>query len=347
MSPASEKYVVDEPVPNLVRVRYGQHLHDDSLIQALECARTVVEQAGFVGAVVSGSGRYPNEADLLVFPKRRTDGVPAGPKWDKAAGQAADDDKHLPVSMVMIREDVWQALIAYPHKSSVNLLCTTCGQESYYHEQGRVCPLKQMHASPYSEHEEGTTYTHGPVFPDGIEHKIVQNDYGELVWYGISAYRAGVKHAWAAISAHFAARAKRLDQDSSYFGNFILRHGIVEDAENLTGVTWIMLESTPGVIGISEHLSMLLADKTEPPIQLLDAIAELAAVCHVLRGVGVKLRPAGFGPQYAEWPEFVRYHRTLAHIASAKADAREQNDPCFSSLQAALLTLAYDPNDGI
>lgn len=372
------KYVVDEPVPNLIRVRFGKYLHGEELMQGLERARAVVERASFVGAITAGSGRYADEADLLVFLQPKAHAGSIGPQWDMASGAAADQDRRLAVSMAMIREDVWQALIAYPHKDLVSLPCTTCGQMPWYHESGRICPTKKINEhdeNHYKEHAPGTTYTHGPVFDEGVEHRIVATEWTESVWYGISAYRAGVRRGWSAIVKRLVERSEpktgmdqlRAQEDQKFldiidaaikaecervaalpeterleievknraemaafeaeqerkrthprFSDFLIRHADIDRDDRAIGC-WIMQESTPGVIGIPEHLSMILADRSDPGEVVLDAIAELAAVRRVLGMVGVPIRPAtSSGPQYAEWPAFVRFHRTLLAISEAE-----------------------------
>jgi hypothetical protein len=134
------KFVVDEPVPHLVRVRFGRYQHGPALRTALDAGLAAIERAGFVGVVAAGSGRYSDEADLLVLPAPNAKDYVHGPQWDMARGQSADQDKHLTVAMAMIREDVWQALARYPHSEPVSIDCTNCGQQSWYHEKDRQCP---------------------------------------------------------------------------------------------------------------------------------------------------------------------------------------------------------------
>jgi len=202
----SDKFAVDEPVPHLVRVRFGRYQHGSGPLDALNAAHAAVTRAGFVGVVAAGSGRYANDADLLVLPAPNPKEHVLGPQWDMARGQPADEDKPLPVAMAMIREDVWQALSHYPHENVVSLDCSHCGQQSCYHGKTRECPDKSINNKPLRQHPEGSTYAHGPVFPDGIEHVVVPRDYGENVWYGLEAFRAGTRSTWTAILDHFSGR---------------------------------------------------------------------------------------------------------------------------------------------
>lgn len=212
----SDKFVVDEPVPHLVRVRFGRYQHGPGHLDALGAAHAAVMRAGFVGVIAAGSGRYANDADLLVLPAPKehvTGPHVTGPQWDMARGQPADEDKPLPVAMAMVREDVWQALSHYPHEEVVSLDCSHCGQQSCYHGKNRECPDKSINNKPLRQHPEGSTYAHGPVFSDGVAHVVVPRDYGENVWYDLAAFRAGTRSTWTAILDHFGGRRNPEEED--------------------------------------------------------------------------------------------------------------------------------------
>lgn len=198
-----DKFVIDEPVPHLVRVRFGRYQHGDKVIAALTAARAAVERAGFIGAVIAGSGRYAGDADLLVMPAPNAKDHIRGPQWDMAAGRDADEDKHLMIAMAMVREDVWQAIVRYPHSESVSLLCTSCGQESWYHAKDRSCPDKSVNGKPFKEHPTDARYAHGPVFPADVPHVVIPRDYGETVWYDVAAFKDGARATWQTILDHF------------------------------------------------------------------------------------------------------------------------------------------------
>jgi hypothetical protein len=92
-------------------------------------------------------------------------------------------------------------------------------------------------------------------------------------------------------------------------------------------------DSTPGVIGIADHFSMLLADKRDAWDGLLDGVAELTAVRHALRGVGVVLRPAAStGPQCPEWGELTRFARMTLAIAEEQSREQDQDSIAPSAL---------------
>lgn len=382
------KYVVDEPVPDLVRVRFGRYEHGEEHVAALERGLEAVKKAALVGVVAAGSGRYADDADLLVFPRPNPGEHVHGPRWDMAAGQGADQDKRLTVSMAMIREDVWRALSAFPHSDSVQLDCVACGQQACYHEKDLACPRKSINKKPYLEHAAGSRYTHGSVLPEGVEHAVVPREYGETVWYGLDAFKAWTRETWAAILRHFhgphepaapdpqfdriiesmrvsnekerarvaalpAAEREALKAKASAFlamwkaeeqrrkehprfGDFHIGHHVLSmEACNAGG--WILVDSVPGVIGIPDHMSMLLADKADVSEGLLDAIAELSAVRSAMRAVGVTWEPAASsGPQYAEWPEHVRFHRTMMRIAAGEAEEREDSVPLADTLEEAI-----------
>lgn len=377
------KFVVDEPVPHLVRVRFGRYQHGTAHRTALNAGLTAIKRAGFVGVVAAGSGRYSDEADLLVLPAPNAKDHVSGPQWDRA-----DQDKHLTVAMAMVREDVWQALIHYPHSESVSIDCTNCGQQSWYHEKDRQCPDKSINDKPLKEHPRGSRYAHGPVFPDGVEHVVVPRDYGETVWYDLAAYRDGTRKTWTEILEHFSdtpksekeetpSKKQRTKDDAQIdkllrnmeaaqkkeaariaglpaeerakleaerrarveaweaeeqerkanprFGDFLINDGIVRNS-NCPGA-WLFRDSVPGVISVSEHLSMCLADKLKVPLVVLDAIAELSAVSCVIGGVGVTWKPAAStGPQSPEWDQHLRFTRTLLKIAEESVKCEQDKD---------------------
>jgi hypothetical protein len=207
-----DKYTVDEPVPHVVRVRYGRYLHGEELTLGLNRAKAIVEEAGFIALIAAGSGQYPDEADLLVFNPPTKEGEDKhfqGPHWDMATGQKSADDKVLSVRMAMVREDVWQALIDYPRSRYVSLDCTTCGQQSFYHKKDRRCPNESINKKPLKKHKRGSTYTHGPVFPADVEHLVVAHEYGETAWFGLAAYQSGTRKTWAQILKHFDKQERR------------------------------------------------------------------------------------------------------------------------------------------
>ena len=213
---APDIYVVDEPVPNLVRVRFGQYQQDDAHKEALNRAKDAVEKAGLTAMIAAGSGRYPDSADLLVLNPPNKDLHFKGAQWDMAAGQKGDDDKRLSVRLAMVREDVWQELIAYPRSQYVALDCTNCGQSPAYHggkgKSERECPNESINNQPFKKHKKGATYAHGPVFPEEVEHVVTKSAYGsEYAWFGLAAFKANVRDAWKEIVAYFdrAARIER------------------------------------------------------------------------------------------------------------------------------------------
>src|SRR5262249_61803673 len=132
-------WCVDEPVQNLVRIRYGYCEAADVHMAALQRALEAAQDAGLSGAIGAGSGRYGFSPALLLFPapgsERRF-----GPQWDMAAGQSADPKKILKIGLAMIREDVWQRMIAFPHREYLSLPCLVCGQSPSYHKGRDRCP---------------------------------------------------------------------------------------------------------------------------------------------------------------------------------------------------------------
>jgi hypothetical protein len=126
-------------------------------------------------------------------------------------------------------------------------------------------------------------------------------------------------------------------KEHPFFGDFRIHY--VTDTR-MPGA-WVFCDSVPGVIGVSEHFSMLIADQIEVPVTLLDAVAELSAVRHVCGGVGVVLQPAvSSGPQYPEWGESKRFTCTILKIAEAASKGREYDIPVPFTLEEAFKIVA-------
>lgn len=376
---ARGKFLVDEPVPYLVRVRHGDHEHGPGHLRALHAARAAVERAGFVAVVSGGSGRYSGDADLIVLPApgQTSTRSGTGPQWDMAPGQDADRDKILRVTLAVVREDVWTALVRYPHDDGVHLDCDACGQQSCYHAEDLRCPTKSINGRAYKEHGQDARYTHGPVFPAGVEHVVEPRPDGETVWYGIAAFQHGTRTTWDDICTYFrdrdrpasddpesaspgdaqidrlfqeleerhakeqarvaalppaeraqieAAQARRRAtweaeeerrQKRPHFGDFLISDAMAPDFQRPGA--WIFRDTTPGVIRVSDHLSMYLADRAPVPSAVLDAIADLSAVSSILGWVGVPWRPTtAAGPQSPDWGHHTRFARTILQVAEAE-----------------------------
>lgn len=349
-SAAEDKYVVDEPVPHMARVRFGQY-SPAGRQGPFERASACLSEAGLACVVTAGTGRYADAADLLVFPKPRAQGQDHvwGPQWDMARGASDDDDKTLDVGLVMIREDVWQAMLAFPHSEYVS-----------------------------DRYPKTLAYAH----------KLQKIEYGAYAWHGLDAFKFAIRTAWADIRADLlgeshrdrdkdfspednkrfdemleasrkaeearceamtpeeraadeAHRAERLarweaeqqrKKDHPFFGDYRLtsmHHGLTRD---LPGA-WQLIDSVPGVIGVGDHFSMLLADKVEAWDGLLDVVAELSAVRNVLFGVGVVLHPAeSTGPQTPEWGKSMRFASMVLKVATAAGVESDVFRPAPSSM---------------
>jgi hypothetical protein len=106
-------YTVDDVIYGFVRVRYGRH-HTDSV--ELEKLVPFIQKAGYAAMVTCGSGYYSNHSEILVAPMP---GVDERGISQSSFGLAGREDHHKPrpVSLAMIREDVWQILLNTPLKT--------------------------------------------------------------------------------------------------------------------------------------------------------------------------------------------------------------------------------------
>lgn len=368
---SAKALVVDEPVPNMTRVRFGRYEHGKEHLEALEAAKAAIEAAGYVASVVAGSGRYADDADVLVAHPPKEGQHFKGPQWD----MKDDEDKRLPVRLAMVREDVWQAMVAYPRDSYVDLDCTVCGQSPSYHNidgNNRPCPFKSVNKAPYKSHKRGTVYTHGPVFPKGVPHVLEKRGYSEYVWFGLEAFKYEAQRQWIQILEEFEKKATRDDlaggllltkkefptaedeaavkkvrasikrirekeeariaalseeeqakekeaaaaQEAAWaaeakdrvenpvFGDFLIGYAYTNRGDSPVGE--FFTNGLPGVINITDHFSMYLADCKKPtvdmawfnPAHAVDTLAELHAFEWAMHEVGSVWKPAAStGPQ--------------------------------------------------
>lgn len=412
------KFVVDEPRPRAVRVRWEKRTTGDGNkkyvpeeetqrdVAQLNKAKRVVEQAGFVGCVIASTDSAQGSVELVVFAPPSSALVHAGPVWYAGKKETPDGkDAPLRVALALVREDVWRALCRFPQRDYVDLDCSNCGQQPFYHEKGRKCPDKSINGKPFKKHERGSQYAHGPVFPADVPHRLVRRSYHEDVWYGLGAYKYSARRAWAAIAEHFrektpaelrAAERERVEVSASakqllarlarrmadkltpeqreaqsasqkelrdewereqiekkrnpVFGDFLISDLIVRDGSRDDPGVWLLHRSVPGVISVTHHLSMLLADRKRVSRALLDGIAELAAVTRALRQARLAWRPVtSVGSQSPEWDLHLRHLRALVGIVEREiaehnaADWRDADEP---PLVCAPLTFEEVP-DGV
>jgi len=262
-------WCVDEPVPNLARVRYGRYEGGAEHMDAQRRALAVVQAAGMAGAIGAGSGRYGFSPDLLVFPAPSVPGGEHtfGPQWDMAPGQAADKGRPLRVELAMIREDVWQQLIAFPHSEYLSLRCLACDQSSSYHSQGALCPDQSGYGTPLS-HPPGSRYLRGPIFPETVEYVVERRGDSEYVWYGLSAFRHAIRASWGSIVERHAtghwpywAKCDREDEESAP----VASEPTPEGAESLARLTarWKAEEDRVAALPQEERASLLAARQAD------------------------------------------------------------------------------------
>lgn len=305
------RYIVDEPLPRLVRVRQEGGDRGDG---ALVLAKDAVEAAGFVAAIAAGSGPYADRAELIVLPRPAEAGSHTfGPDW---RGHRAGGQGRLDVSLAMIREDVWQALAQFPRRS---------------------WDSKTTPAWPHVR--KGEHLWHGlKAAKAGVQAmwELIRADLKKEEKARIDRLREDRK--WEEL--------ERRRKEHPFFGDYMIHSHVVPSHRDEYGYEsgWesgekTFLENVPGVIGIPAHFSMLLADGREPWDGLLDAVAELAAVRRSLSGVGVVLRPAASsGPQDPHWGEIARHARamlTIAETEKTKAKAKEEHGDMPATLEEA------------
>jgi hypothetical protein len=106
-------YVLDEVSQGFIRIRYSAHPKDSTELEQL---LPFVHAAGFAAMITAGTGTYSNYSEILVAPLPPTDRN----IFIRTPGLAPDHQMETreprPVSQAMVREDVWQILLATPIK---------------------------------------------------------------------------------------------------------------------------------------------------------------------------------------------------------------------------------------
>lgn len=110
---SNEGLLIDDRKDGFVRVRQSRAKSIKETERLLSSLVPVLDAAGFVSMVTCGTGNYPNSAELLIGPKpgenRRVKGFPL----DEGV------KKRCCVAQSMVREDVWQILLAQKVESFV------------------------------------------------------------------------------------------------------------------------------------------------------------------------------------------------------------------------------------
>lgn len=210
------KFVLDEPRPRLVRVRWEKTASTDPNrkyipeeesardMRQLQKVKSLVDYAGFTSCIIASTDCSEGSVELVVFAAPHYSTFHAGPEWYSGKKETPGGaDAPLRVSLALVREDVWQAACRFPQKDSVDLDCRNCGQQSYYHGKKLQCPNKSINNKPFKKRPKGSRYEHGPVFPAEVRHRVVQRPYGEDVWYDVGAYRYAMREAWASVIEYF------------------------------------------------------------------------------------------------------------------------------------------------
>lgn len=98
-------FAVDEFIPSLFRIREDNYSSDKDT--ALKKLLPFIDKAGYAGMITCGSGNYSDRAQITVAPKPAID-----PNKHMCISLKTLHDRVCPVAHAMIREDVWQILLA-------------------------------------------------------------------------------------------------------------------------------------------------------------------------------------------------------------------------------------------
>lgn len=133
----AEGYLVSDVTHGFIRIRLSGHSEDFDDFSKLEALLPIIKDAGYAAMITAGSGSYSNNAEILVTlrPTKHERGY-----YMSTPGLAPEPNstiKPRPVSLAMIREDVWQILLSTP-------LQTWTGSKQYTFEKMKGDALKHL-----------------------------------------------------------------------------------------------------------------------------------------------------------------------------------------------------------
>jgi len=118
-------FVIDDVTYGFIRVRDGS-FEDSQDTKALEKAMEVIRAAGYAAMIICGTGNNANKAEMLVAPKPGM--VSHGDSSYTLSVPGLNPEEHRKperaITPAMIREDVWQILLATPVESWGNKVYT-------------------------------------------------------------------------------------------------------------------------------------------------------------------------------------------------------------------------------
>lgn len=104
-----EDFLVDQLNPGFIRIRVNGYGKDH--VKKLKALTPYVHAAGFTSMLTAGTGRGVSEyAEMLVAPLPR-DPNKTQDFFSEGVGERKEENKLRPVSLAMIREDVWKILL--------------------------------------------------------------------------------------------------------------------------------------------------------------------------------------------------------------------------------------------
>lgn len=101
-------YIIDEESHGTVRIRWNTYGEMAEHMKNLTAVLDILNE-DYAAMITCGTGNYSNPAEILVRPKPGK--TKQGHYVSLALGALGLKDKPLPIEIVMIREDVWQALV--------------------------------------------------------------------------------------------------------------------------------------------------------------------------------------------------------------------------------------------
>jgi hypothetical protein len=283
--PEKGRFLVDDGVA-WVRVRWdGLRSDYGKDVDYLTKAKAVLEKK-YAVAMTAGGGSYANNAELRIF---------AAPGVDEKNfphrahdGSEPRRSKPLLVQQAMIREDVWQALVALPlswgwkeEKKTVEDF--RAGVKAFMGRQLEMRAKAAERLAAVTKLAEERS-------------KLVEGD--EL------------------------SKKYRDELFELTSGDMLDRQTLEGESFDTPGAVLLFKDVIPFVVGLSSHANLLINMGHD----FTDTAAEFAFIWNHLSTVRYVWRPSDTaGPQFGDWKAHIAYHKALAKAATAAKKNRERD----------------------
>ncbi len=285
-------YMVDKKGYGLIRVRWGGY--GPGYGKDAENLQKVQQVLGkYATMICAGNGSYAHRADLMVCPLPGTENY--------HGRRTGNENRPLKVAQCMIREDVWQAILARG---------TEYYTKGYKAHLGQVADFRKM------AHDFWAVCLHKLPL---IQKRAELLEVAKANPKGSDASTA----AWGAWAN--AETDEHLDPTVESF-LYMSSHGSDNTVASLVATDMI-----PFTVGLGTNWKLMLykylaGQVTDADVNpWLDAVGEFVLIQMALIGVRYWWRPSySCGPQFGEWGEHMVFLQDIAAIAADKHTEAEE-----------------------